>query len=147
MLRHVALVTSDVSEERISSIIRMARLGELGTTLAVTDSCHPDDGSARLFQNVGTYKSQTAFFCCSVVMEMPLNTHLITTRLCYILAHVEVALSASLALCQTYSVPFRRQANYTDRQPPLIRKFSHLFRVEGVVWSAQRFPRQSISVL
>jgi hypothetical protein len=34
MLRRVALVRSDVSEERSASIIRVTRIGELGTTLA-----------------------------------------------------------------------------------------------------------------
>jgi hypothetical protein len=36
MLRHVALVRTEVSEELSSSIIRVTRIGELGTTLAVT---------------------------------------------------------------------------------------------------------------
>jgi hypothetical protein len=36
MLRHVALVRTDVSEERIASVIRVTRLGELGSALAVT---------------------------------------------------------------------------------------------------------------
>jgi hypothetical protein len=36
MLRRVALVRSNVSEEHIASIIRMTRIGELGTRLAVT---------------------------------------------------------------------------------------------------------------
>jgi nickel-dependent lactate racemase len=36
MLRLVALVRTDVPEEPITSIIRMTRIGELGTTLAVT---------------------------------------------------------------------------------------------------------------
>jgi hypothetical protein len=36
MLRHVAVVRTDVSEELISSIIRVTRIGELGTTLAIT---------------------------------------------------------------------------------------------------------------
>jgi hypothetical protein len=36
MLRRVALVRSDVSEERYASIIRVTRIGDLGTTLAVT---------------------------------------------------------------------------------------------------------------
>jgi hypothetical protein len=35
-LRHVALVRTDVSEERSASFIRVTRIGELGTTLAVT---------------------------------------------------------------------------------------------------------------
>jgi hypothetical protein len=36
MLPHVALVRTDVLEERITSIIRMTRIGKLGTMLAVT---------------------------------------------------------------------------------------------------------------
>jgi hypothetical protein len=36
MLRRVALVITDVLEEYIASIIRVARIGELGTTLTVT---------------------------------------------------------------------------------------------------------------
>jgi hypothetical protein len=36
MLRHVALVRTDVSEERSTSFIRVTRIGKLGTTLAVT---------------------------------------------------------------------------------------------------------------
>jgi hypothetical protein len=35
MLRRVTLVRTDVSEELSSSIIRVIRIGELGTTLAV----------------------------------------------------------------------------------------------------------------
>jgi hypothetical protein len=36
MLRRVALVRADVSEELSSSFIRVTRIGELATTLAVT---------------------------------------------------------------------------------------------------------------
>jgi hypothetical protein len=38
MLRRVALVRTDVSEELSASIIRVTRFGELGTTLAVTSN-------------------------------------------------------------------------------------------------------------
>jgi hypothetical protein len=38
MLRRVALVRTDVSEELSASIIRVTRIGKLGTTLAVTSS-------------------------------------------------------------------------------------------------------------
>jgi hypothetical protein len=38
MLRRVALVRTDVSEERTASIIRMTRISELGTTLAITSN-------------------------------------------------------------------------------------------------------------
>jgi hypothetical protein len=38
MLRRVALVRTDNSEERRASFIRVTRIGELGTTLAVTSN-------------------------------------------------------------------------------------------------------------
>jgi hypothetical protein len=38
MLRRVALVRTDVSEELGASIIRVRRIGELGTTLAVSSN-------------------------------------------------------------------------------------------------------------
>jgi hypothetical protein len=41
MLRRVALERSDVSEELSASFIRVTRIGELGTTLAVSSSSSP----------------------------------------------------------------------------------------------------------
>jgi hypothetical protein len=38
MLRHVAFVRTDGSEELRASIIRETRIGELGTTLTVTSN-------------------------------------------------------------------------------------------------------------
>jgi hypothetical protein len=38
ILRRVALVRIGISEERITSIIRVTRIGELGATLAVTSN-------------------------------------------------------------------------------------------------------------
>jgi hypothetical protein len=38
MLRRVALVRTDVSEELTASFIRVTRIGELGTTLAITSN-------------------------------------------------------------------------------------------------------------
>jgi hypothetical protein len=52
MLRHVALVRTDVSEKPSASIIRMTRIGELGTMLAVT--------SNRYTMLRNTYKKQTS---------------------------------------------------------------------------------------
>jgi hypothetical protein len=78
MLRRVALVRTDVSEEHSTSIICVRRIGELGITLALTSnrrtllrntanvipispiSCHPDDGGDMFLRNVGPYKSRTA---------------------------------------------------------------------------------------
>jgi hypothetical protein len=58
MLHRVALVRTDVSEELSASFIRVTRISELGTTLAVTSN--PDEGVAKFLRNVGSYKSHTA---------------------------------------------------------------------------------------
>jgi hypothetical protein len=65
-------VTTDVSEERVASIIRVKRISELGT-LAVTSSCellvtlylshlffHTDDRGNSFLRNVGSHRSHTA---------------------------------------------------------------------------------------
>jgi hypothetical protein len=63
---------TDSSDELSASIIRVTRIGELGTMLAVTsnrrklrrntntDSFHPDEGGAKFLRNVGSYKIHTA---------------------------------------------------------------------------------------
>jgi hypothetical protein len=53
----VAFVRTEVSEERIGSIIRAKRISELNTS---ANSFHPDDGSDTFLGNVGIYKSHTA---------------------------------------------------------------------------------------
>jgi N12 class adenine-specific DNA methylase len=66
MLHLLALVGTDMLAELIASIMRVTRIGKLGTTLAVTsnrkltDSCHCDNGGSMFLQNVGSYKSHMA---------------------------------------------------------------------------------------
>jgi hypothetical protein len=55
MLCRVALVRADVSEKLSASLIRMTRIGELGTL-----ACHPDDGGAKFLRNACSYKNHTA---------------------------------------------------------------------------------------
>jgi hypothetical protein len=78
MLRRVALVRTDVSEELRTSFIRLTRIGEVGTTLTLTSNrrplrsyffaaCDPDEGGAKFLRNVCSYKShitsqKTPFF-------------------------------------------------------------------------------------
>jgi hypothetical protein len=52
MLRRVALVKTDVSEEPGASFIRVTKIGELGRTQAATSN-----RGARFLRNVGSYKS------------------------------------------------------------------------------------------
>jgi hypothetical protein len=54
MLRRVALVRTEVSEELSTSFIRVTRIGELGTTLAVTSN------RRTLRKKLGYYKSHMA---------------------------------------------------------------------------------------
>jgi hypothetical protein len=81
MLRHVALVRTDVSEEYSTSIIWVARIGELGTSAVTSNRCSMcqllvtanvvpsslilvtlmmEAGGATFLQNVGSYKSHMA---------------------------------------------------------------------------------------
>jgi hypothetical protein len=73
MLRHVPLVRTDVKVELSASIIRVAKIGELGRTLAltsnrllVTANVVPSSPilviltmDAKFFRNVGSYKRHT----------------------------------------------------------------------------------------
>jgi hypothetical protein len=65
MLLRLALVRTDVSEERIAFIIRVKIVGELGMlavtsnrSMLLTDSCHPDD-SGYMFSRNATYLKAT----------------------------------------------------------------------------------------
>jgi hypothetical protein len=63
MLRRVSVVRTDGAEELSTSFIRVTRIGELGTTLAVTSNrriLRRNDGGAKFHRNVGSYKSHTA---------------------------------------------------------------------------------------
>jgi hypothetical protein len=73
LLRRVALVRTDVSEEPGASFIRVTKICALGTTQAATSNRRiaacvvpsapifvTDEGGARFLRNVGSYKSHTA---------------------------------------------------------------------------------------
>jgi hypothetical protein len=68
ILRRVALVRTDVSEEFSASFIRVTRIGELGTTLAVTSN------RRRLFQEPhGVTSQKTLFFIVTAVKTSNLH--------------------------------------------------------------------------
>jgi hypothetical protein len=85
MLRRVALVRTDVSEEPGASFITVTRIGELGIIQAATSN--PDEGGARFLRNVGSYKSHTAltsqetsFFIVTAVKTSNLTTFFLVHR-------------------------------------------------------------------
>jgi hypothetical protein len=55
MLRRVVLVRTDVSEELAASFIRVTRIGELGTTLAVTSNRRMVRGISSQRASVASY--------------------------------------------------------------------------------------------
>jgi hypothetical protein len=69
MLRRVALVRTNVSDEPSASFIRVTSIGELGTTQAATSNRRTlrrntnwyfFSGGAMFLRNVGSYKSHKA---------------------------------------------------------------------------------------
>jgi hypothetical protein len=68
LLRRVALLRTDVSEERSASYMRVTRIGELGTTLAVTS-------------NRCTLRRNTKYFFASVVPRSPILVTLMKEEL------------------------------------------------------------------
>jgi hypothetical protein len=61
MLRRVGLVRTDVSEDPSASFIRVTRIGELSTTIAVTSSLIPVTLIKEALSSSGTrFKSHTA---------------------------------------------------------------------------------------
>jgi hypothetical protein len=60
MLCLVALLRTDVSDERSASIIKVTRIGELGTTLAVTSNRRTLQSNA----NSNSISSQRASVSC-----------------------------------------------------------------------------------
>jgi hypothetical protein len=60
MLRRVALVSTDVSEELSSSFISVRRLLVTASVVPSSPIRHPDEGGAKFLRNVGSYRSHTA---------------------------------------------------------------------------------------
>jgi uncharacterized protein (DUF2384 family) len=67
MLRRVALVRTDLSEEPSASIIRVTRIGELGTTLAVRSNRRTP---RRFLQEPHGVTSQKRAFSDYYIMEI-----------------------------------------------------------------------------
>jgi hypothetical protein len=71
MLRRVALVKTFVSEELIPSFIRVTRIGELGTTLAVTSNRTQRGNKRRFLEDPHCVTSQeTPFFIVTAARNL-----------------------------------------------------------------------------
>jgi hypothetical protein len=67
MLHHVALVRTDVSEELSTSFIRVTRIGEIGTMLAVTSNWHTPPKCQFLQKPHGVTSQKMPFFIVTAV--------------------------------------------------------------------------------
>jgi hypothetical protein len=65
MLRRVAVITTEVSEEGIASIIKVTRIGELGTALAVTSNRRTLSSPVRPAQT-----SDNSYSCCAGLLAV-----------------------------------------------------------------------------
>jgi hypothetical protein len=74
MLRHVALVRTDVSEEFSASFIRATRIGELGTTLAVTASVVPSSPILVTLMKETLNSSETSALTRATLRNIPEDT-------------------------------------------------------------------------
>jgi hypothetical protein len=79
MLRRVTLIITDVSEKLSASFIRVTRIGELGTTVAVTSkpthAAKKYQRKRRFLQEPHGVKSQkTAFFIVTAVKTSNVTT-------------------------------------------------------------------------
>jgi hypothetical protein len=82
MLRRVALVRSDVSEEPSASFIRVSRIGELGTTLAATSNRHTLQRNTTWYflqEPHGVTSQKTPFFIVNAVKTSDLTTVILYT--------------------------------------------------------------------
>jgi hypothetical protein len=70
MLRRVALVRTDVSEERIASIIRVTGIAELGTLAVIRNRSKPNLVSLMLIREV-TRSSETSVLTRATRRDIP----------------------------------------------------------------------------
>jgi hypothetical protein len=97
MLRLVTLVKTDVSEERSASIIRVSRIGELGTTVPVTSRNEfrllvtgnvPDSPILVTLKMEALRSSETSFLTGAtrrnILEDVPLHSHRLVNLKSYI---------------------------------------------------------------
>jgi hypothetical protein len=94
-LHRVALVRIDVSEERSASIIKVTRIGELGTTLTVTSNRSTLRRKYFLQNPYGITSHNTAFFIVRAVKTPNLSSFKKISRFCRAKHNFHIVNSAS----------------------------------------------------
>jgi hypothetical protein len=118
MLCHVALIRTDVKEELSASFVRVTRIGELGTTLALTSnwrtlrkngissSCFCGSSTVCGVQNLEYSRGLLAFPKSTFMLSLPVNgkhghsaSDFVRMPCCLLLLSLTFSSSADLTLC------------------------------------------------
>jgi hypothetical protein len=115
MLRRVALVRTDVSEEPSASFIRVTRTGELGTILAAISWCFPSSPTLVTLMKEALGSSETSVLTKATRRNIPEDTIL----------HRDIAVYSGPPLAQEIATPVAWALTY----PP--HKLTRLPQVHG----------------
>jgi hypothetical protein len=133
MLCHVALVRTDVSEELSVSFIRVKRIGELGTTLAVTSNRHTSSPILVTLMKEALSSSQTSVLTRATWHNIPEDTILHSDHRENLKSYQEWSMFDNRHLKQRYP---RKQAKYMCSVAIFLAgtsfKVRHLFKIHFV---------------
>jgi hypothetical protein len=122
MLRHVALIRTDVLEEHITSIVRVTRIGMLGITLAVTSNWSTPILVTLMMGAI--HSSETPVLTRATQCNIPEDCTLEAWR-CFYIFGPSLGLHYSISLC----------TNLQKFQPTKLQLYMNIWTFLSRLWS------------